>query len=77
VKIVDRIHNLSTMAGVFSLEKEAKYINDVHVYFYPMIKQARRLHPTQEAVYELLKSTLSLLVNSIELRLNLDKPKAA
>jgi (p)ppGpp synthase/HD superfamily hydrolase len=77
VKLVDRIHNLSTMAGVFSEEKEAQYVQDVYDYFYPMIKRARRLHPQQESAYELLKSTLSLLVHSIEFRLGIEQKEVA
>ena len=36
VKLVDRIHNVSTMAGVFSAEKMRKYISEVVKYFLPM-----------------------------------------
>lgn len=70
-KIVDRIHNLSTMHGVFKKEKEAQYVQDVYNWFYPMIKQARRNFPEQEPAYELLRSILSLEVQLIENKLNL------
>lgn len=69
VKIVDRIHNLSTMHGVFSKEKEAQYVQDVYDWFYPMIKQSRRTFQEQEAVYELLRSILALEVQLIENKL--------
>lgn len=73
VKIVDRIHNLSTMNGVFSTEKKKQYIQDVYDYFYPMIKVARRKFPEQEALYEQLKSTLTLLVKSIEYTISVEE----
>ena len=71
VKIADRIHNLSTMNGVFSIEKEGLYVQDVYDWFYPMIKTARRSFPQQEPVYELLRSILALEVNLIENKLAL------
>ena len=74
VKVVDRIHNLSTMAGVFPIVKERKYVTVVHQHFYPMIKKARRLHPEYEAVFELLKNMLALIVNATEYRLNNTQP---
>lgn len=70
VKLVDRIHNLSTMQGVFSLEKEQKYVDEVNEYFIPMIKKSRRLFPSQESAYELIKCSMNLLVSSIQFRLN-------
>lgn len=66
VKATDRLHNLSTMYGVFSSEKEKLYVDEVYTWFYPMIKNARREFPCQEAIYEILKSSISLLVRSIE-----------
>lgn len=65
VKAVDRIHNLSTMSSVFSVEKMESYINEVHEYFLPMIKTARRNFPSQEPLYEQLKSTLILLSDAL------------
>lgn len=64
VKLVDRIHNASTMAGVFSPEKMRKYIGEIVQWFLPMAKQARRNFPQQEAFYEMAKSVLSMKVAS-------------
>lgn len=66
VKCVDRIHNLSTMDGVFTLEKMQSYIDEVRDYFLPMLKETRRNHPRYEAVFELLKTTLLLMVSNVE-----------
>jgi (p)ppGpp synthase/HD superfamily hydrolase len=64
VKLVDRIHNASTMLGVFSQEKVRKYIDEIVKYFLPMAKTARRSFPEQDAFYELAKSVLSMKVAS-------------
>jgi (p)ppGpp synthase/HD superfamily hydrolase len=55
VKGADRIHNLNSMVGVFSPEKQQAYVQEAEQFFFPMLKQARRLHPQQEPVYENLK----------------------
>lgn len=60
-KPVDRINNLSTMKGVFKLEKQKAYATEVDDYFLPMLKKARRTFPQQDLVYEQLKSVLNLL----------------
>lgn len=59
VKPFDRLHNLSTMVGVFSDEKMKSYVDEVDQYFQPMIKRARRLHPRHADVMELAKSMLN------------------
>lgn len=61
VKAVDRIHNLSTMTGIFSEDKISRYKEEVDTYFLPMIKRARRMFPSQTAAYENLKCVLNLL----------------
>lgn len=58
VKLADRNHNIQTMEGVFSKEKQLAYIGEVETYFYPMIKEARHAFPSQYGAYENLKITL-------------------
>lgn len=58
VKLADRSHNLQTMQGVFSVEKQKAYVEDVEVYFLPMGKVARRNFPQQYPAYENLKILL-------------------
>lgn len=58
VKLADRAHNLQTMPGVFNLEKQATYLEEVERWFYPMIRQARRNFPSQYPAYENLKILL-------------------
>lgn len=60
VKGADRIHNLSTMAGVFSEEKQLNYKKEVDEYFLPMLKYARRMFPEQTMAYENIKCILNM-----------------
>lgn len=55
IKGADRINNLQSMLGVFSLQKQKAYCAEVEVYFLPMLKAARREFMDQEPVYENLK----------------------
>ncbi|WNA15762.1 hypothetical protein XaC1_119 [Xanthomonas phage XaC1] len=57
VKLIDRIHNLSTAPGAFSNKKMLEYSAEAKQYFLPMLKEARNLH-NQRTVYEILKSFL-------------------
>src|SRR3989344_865380 len=52
VKVVDRAHNLQTMQGVFTLEKQRLYVGEVEQHFYPLIRAARRAFPRQYGAYE-------------------------
>lgn len=63
-KGMDRIHNYSRMAGVFSVKKQAAYCKEGEDFFLPMLKAARRRFPQQEAVYELMKSMLSVQMDA-------------
>ncbi len=64
VKGGDRMHNIQTMVGVFSPEKQLKYINEVEDHFLPMLKIARRKFVSQESAYENIKH---ILTSQIEL----------
>ena len=58
VKLADRAHNVQTMVGVFTVEKQKSYLHEVDTYFFPMVRVARRLHPRQYGAYENLKILL-------------------
>jgi len=64
VKGADRIHNIQSMIGVFNVQKQHKYIEEVEQYFLPMLKTARRKFPQQEMAYENIKH---LLISQIDL----------
>lgn len=58
VKLADRAHNIQTMPGVFTIEKQKAYLHEVDTYFFPMVRISRRLHPRQYGAYENLKILL-------------------
>jgi len=58
VKGADRMHNVQTMRGVFTYEKQQRYIDEVVGYILPMLRNARRNYPQQEAAYENIKHVL-------------------
>ncbi len=66
----DRIHNLQSMIGVFSKEKQAQYIEEARTLFLPMLKTARRNFPFQVTAYEnikfVLKSQMELITAALE-----------
>lgn len=66
VKLADRAHNIQTMHGVFTPEKQQKYIGEVNTYYFPMIRQARREHPRQYGAYENLKILLRCQCRLVE-----------
>lgn len=73
VKLADRAHNLQTMPGVFTIEKQRAYLAEVNQWFFPMIRQARRRFPRQYPAYENLKILLrcqcgliQIMVTSVE-----------
>lgn len=57
-KGADRIHNFSSMVGVFSVPKQKEYIKEGEEFFLPMLKAARRRFPRQEPAYENIKMVL-------------------
>lgn len=66
----DRMHNIQTMAGVFSEEKQKEYVHETFIHVIPMLKRARRNFPAYEAAFENLKRVLEIqaeMVNNIYL----------
>ena len=61
-KGLDRVHNISTMLGAFSEEKQKKYIEETEIYIIPALKNARRAFPEQEPCYENIKFILYNLI---------------
>lgn len=61
----DRIHNLQSMVGVFKLEKQKQYIEEVFELFFPMLKRARRLFSHQVNAYENIKHMLQSQIELI------------
>lgn len=57
-KGVDRLHNLSSMVGVFTRVKQEGYIDESETWHLPMIKKAQRKGPELEAAFENVKQNL-------------------
>lgn len=64
VKGSDRIHNIQSMVGVFTFEKQRKYIDEVEQYFIPMLKDAKYNFPEQSKAYF---NIIHMLRNQLEL----------
>ena len=66
----DRIHNLQSMVGVFTAEKQTAYIAEAVERIIPMLKKARRNFPEQTLAYENIKwvidSQIALIVASLQ-----------
>ena len=60
----DRVHNLMTMLGGFTPEKQVSYIAETLEKTVPMLKKGRRSFPEQESVYENIKFVMT---NQIQL----------
>jgi (p)ppGpp synthase/HD superfamily hydrolase len=69
VKPVDRAHNVQTMPGVFTPEKQRSYLEEVDTHFFPLLKKARRNFPRQFGAYENVKFLLRCQTELLRLQL--------
>jgi (p)ppGpp synthase/HD superfamily hydrolase len=58
VKGADRMHNVQTMVGVFTKDKQHRYVVETETLILPMLKQARRQFPKQDAAYHNIRHIL-------------------
>jgi len=65
MKLADRNDNISTMVGVFKPARLERYFNETRDEYLPLIRQARRKFPSQEAVYENYKMQIQNQLNLI------------
>jgi len=65
-KGIDRINNMQTMVGVFTINGQKWYIEETEEYILPMLKYARHRFVQQERIYEALKHTLMSQVELIQ-----------
>lgn len=67
----DRIHNLQSMVGVFTVDKQAQYIGEVELLFIPMLKKARKRFAYQHCAYmnilHVLRSQMELIKSMHEM----------
>ncbi len=65
-KLIDRCHNVSSMAGTFSVEKLKSYIEETRQYVLPLLKKAKDVYPEDSDILFLLKYHIVSVVDSIE-----------
>lgn len=58
VKGADRIHNVNSMFGVFTQQKQTSYLEEVTRYFLPMIRNAKRKHPKLSSAFSNIEHVL-------------------
>lgn len=65
-KLIDRCHNVSSMAGTFSVAKLKAYIEETRQYVLPLLKKAKGVYPEDAEILFLLKYHITSVVDSIE-----------
>ena len=65
-KLIDRCHNVSSMAGTFSKEKLTSYIEETRQYVLPLMKKAKIKYPADSETLFVLKYHIMSVVDSIE-----------
>jgi len=65
-KLIDRCHNVSSMAGTFSKEKLKAYIQETRQYVLPLLRKVKKLYPEESDILFLLKYHIVSVVDSID-----------
>ena len=65
-KLIDRCHNVSSMAGTFSVEKLKSYIEETRHYVLPLLRRVKNEYPEDSNVLFVLKYHIISVVNSID-----------
>lgn len=65
-KIIDRCHNVSSMAGVFSKMKLRSYIDETRQFVLPLLRKAKTVYPGDSDVLFALKYHMTSVVDAIE-----------
>ena len=66
-KLIDRCHNVSSMAGTFSIEKLKSYIDETRTYVLPLLRQAKDHYPEESDRLFTLKYHITSVVDAIDL----------
>lgn len=65
-KLIDRCHNVSSMAGTFSVEKLKSYIEETREFVLPLLRKAKETYPEDADALFLLKYHIGSVVDSID-----------
>lgn len=74
VKLLDRLHNLSTMQGAFSPKKQVEYVAEARRDILPLARHARRAFSRYEPAFENVKLGIGLQIALLD---KLNEPLAA
>lgn len=66
VKLLDRCDNVSTMAGVFSVEKIKQYIEETQQYVLPLLRETKDRHPEDSNALFVLKYHIMSVIDGLE-----------
>lgn len=66
-KLIDRCHNVSSMAGTFSIEKLKSYIDETREYVLPLLRQVKETYPEESNVLFILKYHITSVIDAIDL----------
>lgn len=66
-KLIDRCHNVSSMAGTFSIEKLKSYIDETRTYVLPLLRRAKEHFPEESDRLFTLKYHITSVVDAIDL----------
>lgn len=65
-KLVDRCHNVSSMAGTFSIEKLKSYIDETRNYVLPLLRKTKDAYPEYSDALFALKYHIVSVVDAID-----------
>ena len=65
-KLLDRCHNVSSMAGTFSVEKLESYIEETRQYVLPLMRRAKDAFPEDSNEFFVMKYHIVSVIDSIE-----------
>lgn len=65
-KLIDRCHNVSSMAGPFSRERLIAYIDETRRYILPLLHEAKQRYPEDANLFFVLKYHIVSVLDSIE-----------
>ncbi len=73
LKLADRCHNLSTMAGIFTVAGMEKYVEETEKYILPLGKYARKCYPQYSNVISTLKYQIENLCHMAKVLIDTTK----
>ena len=74
-KLIDRCHNVSSMAGTFSENKLFAYIEETREYVLPLLRKAKFQYPEVSNVLFALKYHITSVVDSIDATIQVYRPQ--